>query len=1317
MKKIISIFILIAFFSISQQSTAQSCNDVPVINSFEPNTGFIGSVVTIFGANFDSNIITNNIVYFGSTKAQVLSATFGTLKVVVPVGASTAPISVTNQCDLTAYSKVAFNGIFCPTPLNNQTYNNRAFDLTGVYGAYNMISQDLDLDGKPEVISSSNGGGLTIAVNNSTPGNLSFTKINRSGGGQSIYAADFDGDGLKDLLSTYYVNRNTSTGPGNISFAAPQSIPQVSRYQIAAGDFNNDGKIDIIGSNGNNIYIAFNTSTGPGNIAFGSAQYIANPGHCTGIQVADIDGDGKTDFIASQGPYNRAVSIRNTTATGSMTQSFDAPEFWASGGSYPYRAGLADFDKDGKIDFTSCNYSGATNTAIWRNISTVGNIVFASTVNLAAPGANYRIGVGDVDGDGYPDIVTKSLGANVFSVYKNTSSAPGTPTFAARIDYNSSWQAEVSGIVIGDLDGDFVPDIATSGISSNRILFHRNISAQVDTDAPTAICKNITVALSPQGTVSITADMIDDGSSDACGLDKIEISNANFTCADIGENEVVLTVTDNGGNTATCTAIVNVQPAAIIVSGQTTVCQGGIIPMEANLGDSYLWKKDGVVIAGATNRTYDATVSGSYTVNVTNSGGCSGESLATVVTVNNNPTVNVSPSGTTYICPPDGNAELTASQSSIYQWMLNGVDIPNATQQIYTTNTVGNYSVRVIDLFGCSAISDEITVASNPPEIDVVGSGDYGNILPNQNYTQTFLISNTGTNSLDINSISITGVDAGYFSFNISSNSIAPGSSANLDVVFNAPNITTYLADLTIESNDCDESLLSYPLSAEITCLAADIPEELQNIEATTDIGVCTSVVTYDVATVGNPAAEISYIFTGATTGNGSGIGSGSLFNLGTTTVTVNASNACGDVSKSFNILVTDNTAPNIIANDLAVELDANGNATISAEDIENGSTDACGIASISVDKSNFDCSNIGNNDVILTVTDNNNNSSTTTVNVVVSDTIVPTVITQNIIVALSNGEATITPESIDGGSFDNCEIASMEISRNFFECGDDGDHKVTLTVTDVNGNSSSNVAIVTIKGVIPTVTIDDFTAVNGQNQNTVFIGYGPSEIELVTNANGGSGFTYSWTANSGESIDNVANPTIKPTANTIYTVVVTNSNGCSATTSIEVCVIDARSYDKKGNIQKGKVTICHHTSSSKNKFVMINVSTNAVAKHIENHGDTLGDCEATCITVTPTITSSPNSFKTTENNTAASPEVIVYPNPAKNNVSISLNTGENVPGTIQIYEFSGKMIYSKVIQDVNKGQNVSIKNLKKGTYLAKVIYDGNVFVESFVKN
>ena len=84
----------------------------------------------------------------------------------------------------------------------------------------------------------------------------------------------------------------------------------------------------------------------------------------------------------------------------------------------------------------------------------------------------------------------------------------------------------------------------------------------MDNTAPTVICKDITVQLDAEGLATITAADIDGGSTDNCGIDTMFISQSEFSCGGLGENEVTLTVVDNCGNTSACTAIVTVESGA-----------------------------------------------------------------------------------------------------------------------------------------------------------------------------------------------------------------------------------------------------------------------------------------------------------------------------------------------------------------------------------------------------------------------------------------------------------------------------------------------------------------------------------------------------------------------------------------------------------------------------------------------------------------------------------------------------------------------------------------------------------------------------------
>jgi hypothetical protein len=148
---------------------------------------------------------------------------------------------------------------------------------------------------------------------------------------------------------------------------------------------------------------------------------------------------------------------------------------------------------------------------------------------------------------------------------------------------------------------------------------------------------------------------------------------------------------------------------AVTASGSTSFCQGGNVTLTSNAAAGNQWYKDGVAITGATNTTYLATVSGSYTVKSTVNGCTSNASPATAVTVNSIPTQPTITSS--------GNI-LQSSASSGNQWFLNGVLIGGATGNTYTATSTGLYSVQVT-LNGCvgpmsTAFSHTVTGISSP---------------------------------------------------------------------------------------------------------------------------------------------------------------------------------------------------------------------------------------------------------------------------------------------------------------------------------------------------------------------------------------------------------------------------------------------------------------------------------------------------------------------------------------------------------------------------------------------------------------------------
>src|SRR5207237_689774 len=195
-------------------------------------------------------------------------------------------------------------------------------------------------------------------------------------------------------------------------------------------------------------------------------------------------------------------------------------------------------------------------------------------------------------------------------------------------------------------------------------------------------------------------------------------ATANTYIASASGNYTVIVTDGNNCSSATSaatTVTINTIPATptITPGGPTTFCAGGNVTLTSSSAIANQRYLNGNPIGGATNQTFSATASGSYTVNVTDVNSCtSAASAATAVTVNPiPPTPTITPGGPTTFCA-GGSVNLTSSSASGNQWYLNGNPIGGATNQTYVASVAGNYTV-IVTTTGCpSAPSAATTVVT-----------------------------------------------------------------------------------------------------------------------------------------------------------------------------------------------------------------------------------------------------------------------------------------------------------------------------------------------------------------------------------------------------------------------------------------------------------------------------------------------------------------------------------------------------------------------------------------------------------------------------
>jgi len=165
---------------------------------------------------------------------------------------------------------------------------------------------------------------------------------------------------------------------------------------------------------------------------------------------------------------------------------------------------------------------------------------------------------------------------------------------------------------------------------------------------------------------------------------------------------------------------------------------------------------------------------------------------------------------------------------------------------------------------------------------------------------------------------------------------------------------------------------------------------------------------------------------------------------------------------------IVDSSEPQAKCKQISVSLDAQGGAKITVADVNDNSSDNCGIAQITIDRDSFTCSDVSvfSKIVNLKVTDTSGNEDVCQAFVQVEDQLPPVANCLNPTVYLDQqGQYELQVSDLDGGSFDNCGIATIDMPPTTLNCGSIGSPvSVSLEITDLSNNKSSCTANVTVR-------------------------------------------------------------------------------------------------------------------------------------------------------------------------------------------------------------------------------------------------------------
>jgi len=483
------------------------------------------------------------------------------------------------------------------------------------------IAGDWDNDGDNDVAWANNSsGGVTIQLNNGNgtfpaTGNIFYSS---NGPSQELASGDFDDDGELDLIVANGIDGNFAflKGHGDGSFGSKTLLAGYSAQGLAAADFDNDNDVDVVATNGLNpseLAISFNTGDG----TFAETIFLPNINNAGECVAADFNSDGNADIaVHSQNGY--AVHLGNGNGTFQAWDEYPTTNMGA-GGDRTIEFG--DFDNDGNLDLAGSRPGDDEVNVVMGN----GDGSFDAPITLSGAGYPRTLHTQDFDEDDLDDLIVCSNTTDEVWIYFSL----GNGTFSAVSILPTPGNPE--GLTSFDADEDGIPDLIVGCPNSNTLFtflgngngtFQLPLETNIPTGSNSSRIEHADINFDGHQDILSALYQIDavgvffgngDGTFESAITYEVDQAPNRIVTADFNNDGAIDFSTLNSGIFNISVVLNNA--AFITADGELAFCEGQDVVLSASEGFSYSWN------TGANTQTIIVIENGEFFCEITNQAG------------------------------------------------------------------------------------------------------------------------------------------------------------------------------------------------------------------------------------------------------------------------------------------------------------------------------------------------------------------------------------------------------------------------------------------------------------------------------------------------------------------------------------------------------------------------------------------------------------------------------------------------------------------------------------------------------------------------